>query len=78
MSDSGAEGQPDSSEEEESQTFVADVVHFGKSYKGLTGLFSACLGVFPVGDDLVRFVRGLSGVLVDIAKSSSTRGRGNL
>ena len=28
MSDSG-----DSSEEEESQTFVADVVHFGKSYK---------------------------------------------
>ena len=44
MSDSGAEGQPDSSEEEESQTFVADVVHFGKSYKGLTGLFSACLG----------------------------------
>ena len=33
MSDSGAEGQPDSSEEEESQTFVADVVHFGKSYK---------------------------------------------
>ena len=32
MSDSGAEGQPDSSEEEESQTFVADVVHFGKSY----------------------------------------------
>ena len=58
-------------------SFLFDV-SFSFELKDLTGFFSSCFGVFPVGDDLIRFVRGLLGVLVDIFQNSANiRGRGN-